>query len=290
MKDDRLEKEFDEYFKGVNISDDITADAKKSVKSKRNIMPKIVKFASIAASIVLVFAVSLAVILKTDFNKVTDPSDGNTSGNEGSLPDDGNSGDSSGAPDNSSGDSSNSAPDSSNGDNSSGAPDSSSGNNSSGGASSGGAVKYEFYTDDDLVISVGNAYSLSSLDPSLKFIENFALADNASVETCTTGYMDGELALVKAEVSILSGLNRDETTVYVEFTDTNLIYSGLSDYYDGKVYEYLGAQYYLTAETGKNGEPEFKLHILYGGVKYYFNVHSSDESAFKKYLDLIVKK
>ena len=282
MKDDRLEKEFDEYFKGVNISDNITADAKKSVKNKRSMMPKMVKFLSIAASIVLVFAVSLAVILRTDFNKVTDntPPNGNTSDNEGNLP----------AGDPSDGNGSGN----SGGDNPSGAPDSPSGGAKpdlpDDGDSSSGAVKFVFYSDDDLDERDSDAYSISSLNPSLKIIENFALADNASVETCTAGYMDGKLALVKAEINILNGLNRDETTVYVEFTDTNLIYSGLKDYYDGKVSYYHGAEYYLTATTGENGEPEFKLHVLYDGLKYYFNVHSSDVKAYEKYLNLIVKK
>ena len=266
MKDNRLEEEFDEYFKGVNIPDDITADAKKSVKVKRSIMPKFTKFLSVAASIVLVFAVSLAVILKTDFNRVSDnnPSNGNTSdNNEGNVSD-------------------NNPPD--------GGPavGDSDTNNPSSDDSSSSAVKYRYYSDSDLEESDSDAYSLASLDPSLRLIESFAYAGNASVETCTAGYMDGKLALVKAQISILYGLNRDETTVYVEFTDTNLIYSGLKDYYDGKTGNYYGAQYYLTRATAQNGEPEFKLHILYKGVKYYFDVHSSEVAAYEKYLKLVI--
>ena len=34
MKDQRLEKEFEEYFKGINTPDDITEGAKKYVKPK----------------------------------------------------------------------------------------------------------------------------------------------------------------------------------------------------------------------------------------------------------------
>ena len=34
MKDNRLENEFEEYFKGVNIPNDITADAKASMAVK----------------------------------------------------------------------------------------------------------------------------------------------------------------------------------------------------------------------------------------------------------------
>ena len=261
MKDNRLEKEFEEYFKGVNISNDITADAKQSVGRKRKIMPKILKFASIAASIVLVFAVSLTVILKSDFLKKSDssPSVGNSSQGSGDAdPSD-------------PGASDPSAP---------GSSDESPGSDS---------VRFELYSDSDLVKNDISAYSVSSLDKCLKFIENFAVADNASVTTCNAGYLNGKLALVTAQVSITSGLNRDETAVFVEFTAANTVYSGLEDYYDGYTYYYYGADYYLTRTTAENGEPEFKLHILYKGVKYYFNVHSSDIKAYQKYLDLIVK-
>ena len=245
MKDNRLEKEFEEYFKGVNIPDDITADAKRYVKPRRSIMPKIVKFASIAASIVLVFAVALTVIFKSDFNKA-EQSDG------------------AGSP-------------------SAGAPDLEGNSPSAGGA-------FEFYTDGDLTQMDVNAYSLSSLSSSLKFIENFALADNASVESCKAGYnTNDKLVLVKARVNISNGLNRDETTVFVEFTEENLVYGELADYYKGAIYYYNGAEYFLTATVAENGEPEFKLHILYKGVKYYFNVHSSDKKAYEKYLKLIIK-
>ena len=255
MKDNRLEKEFEEYFKGVNTLSDITADAKKSVKPKRAIMPRIVKFASIAASFVLVFAVAIAVILKTDFNKAGDkePSDGN--GQYGGAPD-------------------------------------GEGNAPSDSDPSSGAVQFELYTDGELEQRDSSAYSLSSLDSSLKLIENFALAKNANVVTCKTGYRDGKLALVTAEVNILNGLTRDETTIFVEFTDTNSIYSELADYYKGTVYYYgyYGYEYYLTETIGENGEPEFKLHILYRGVKYYFKVQSPDEKAYEKYLKMVIEK
>lgn len=237
MKDKNLQKEFEEYFKGVNISDDITADAKAQVKPKRIIMPKIVKFASIAASIVLVFAVTLTLIFSSDFKK-TYPND--------EMPNSG-----------------------------AAAPDSSA---------------FKFYTDSDLTQYNQNAYSISSLNYSLHFIENIAYAQNATVENCKAGYRSGKLALVTAEVSIVNGLNRDDTTVFVEFTDEKLIYDELADYYDGKAYNYFGAQYFLTETTDENGEPQFKLHILYDGVKYYFSVRSSDLKAYEKYLNMVTEK
>ncbi len=39
MKDDKLEKEFEEYFKGVNTPDNITGDAKKYVRTEKRAMP-----------------------------------------------------------------------------------------------------------------------------------------------------------------------------------------------------------------------------------------------------------
>ena len=230
MKDDMLEKEFEEYFKGVNTPNDITADAKKYVKPKNKILPKFVKFASIAASFVLVAAIALTIALRADFKKTE-----------------------------------NTPPDAS--------------------APSG----FSFYTDGDLDTERANPYSLSSLDRALKFIETFAFADHASINNCEAGYKENELALVKADVSIINGLYRDDTKVYVEFTDENLIYGELADYYDGKKGTYRGAQYYLTETTAENGELQFKLHVSYRGVKYYFDVHSSDKKAYEKYLNLIVK-
>ena len=253
MKDDRLEKEFEEYFKGVNISNDIIADAKQSVKPKRRILPKIMKFASVAASIVLVFAVAITVMTRVDLSAMFPDSGMTNSGNSsGSLPPN-HDGDSDTKPD---------------------IPDESS--------------RFELYTDSDLVQSYQNAYTVSSLNSSLKFIENLAYSYNSTVEACNAGYKDGKLALVTAEISILRGLNRDETTVYVEFTDKLQIYKELEDYYDGRVQTYRGIKYFLTSTRAENGEPEFKLHISYHGIKYYFSVHSSDISVCQKYLELVI--
>ena len=255
MKDKRLENEFDEYFKGLNISDDIIEDAKKAVVPKRRILPKIVKFASIAASIVLVFALSLTFMLNAFSPK---KGAGNGSGSLGTE-----------------------QPDSE--------PPSSSAPGVSGDENSSG--KFVLYADSDLTKKSVSAYTLSSLDSSLNLIENFALADNASVEYCKAGYnMNDKLVLVEAKVNILSGLVRDETTIFVEFTDKNLVYDELESYYGGTIQYFRGAQYYLTQTTSQNGEPEFKLHIYYGGVKYYFNVHSSDIKAYEKYLQMVAGK
>ena len=258
MKDDKLQNEFEEYFKGVNISDEIVADAKKSVERKRSKMPKVVKFLSIAASIVLVFAVSLAVILKTDFDKVSDGSSGDAVGDSDTPPSD-NDGDNDG--DN---DEDNDGDDDEDNDSSSPEfPDHS----------------VVYYTDADLEKQTISTDSLSALDPSLKFIE-----ENSSGNSCTAGYMDEELALIIAEI----GLENDKTSVFVEFTGKKLIYNELSDYYNGDKNYYNEVLYYLT-QTTKQGVTESKLLVLYGGVKYYFGIASSDKDAYDKYLKLIVK-
>ena len=240
MKDERLEKEFEEYFKGVNTPGNIIGDAKNLVRRRRNIWPKVVKFASIAASFVLVFAVALTIVLKSDFNKggdSTTPSGPPQGVTPSPVPDD----------------------------------------------------DFKYYTDATLSTESTNAYSLSSLNESLRFIENFAIAANASVNYCEAAYTDGKLTLARADVSLLNGFSRDETKIYVEFTDEKLIYSELADYYKGNKSYYRGAEYYLTQTTAENGEPNFKLHVSYGGVKYYFDVISSDLKAYEKYLKMIVK-
>ena len=47
MKDKRLEKEFGEYFKGVQTPEGITDGAKKYVKPKRTFLPKFIKYSAV---------------------------------------------------------------------------------------------------------------------------------------------------------------------------------------------------------------------------------------------------
>ena len=280
MKDNNLEKQFDEYFKGVNIADDITADAKKSVERKRKTMPKILKFASIAASIVLVFAVALTVILKTDFNKASSENNMASGGNGGSGNDFNQSPGWSGGPNSGSAGGDNSGDSDHSGGNSGGAA----GGDSEGGDSEGDAPQSGFYNDSDLDISEESASSLPSIDPALKFFEN--LPASANIESCSAGYMNGELALVTAY--IVDDVKEVKTTAYVEFTEADVIYSGLAVYFKGEKSEYNGARYYLTQTDAINGT-ESKLLIVHGGAKYYFDIFSTDEKAYKEYLKLIIK-
>ena len=64
MKDEKLEKQFEEYFKGASLPSGITDDAKKHVKAKRPALPRFVKFASVAASFIIVFVTSVVLTLK----------------------------------------------------------------------------------------------------------------------------------------------------------------------------------------------------------------------------------
>lgn len=260
MKDNRLEKEFDEYFKGVSTTNDITADAKQFVK-KRKTMPKFMKYISIAASFVLVFAVTLILSLNLAFNKANsaDKSEMNNS---------------SAAPGNSSG-----------GNQYDSSPGLSQDNGTSDGdTSEGNAPSFNFYTDSDLE-ERSVPTPISSLHPSLKFIEDFDNATNASIQSRKAAYMDDHLVLFTAKLNIQVGMiYNDETDIFVEFTDSNLIYSGLADYYDGTLQTFKSAQYYLT-----RNDDGCKLLILHSGVKYYFNIRSDDENAYEKYLNWVVK-
>lgn len=248
MKDDRLEKEFGEYFKGVKTPDNITDGAKKYVKKKSAGLPAFAKFASIAASFVLV-AVAVTVIFFTDAKKTNE---------------------------------NNAAPD---------IPDASDGNNSASGDGSADNPDsddaiYSVYSDDVLTTISANIYTLSSVDPSLEFLQNIAYKSNAQVASCTASYRDDSLSLIKAEVTIL-GEARYDSEIYVEFDSD--IYQPLETYLYGITGYYNGATYRLTRETADNGEPIFKLFITYNGLKYYVNVSSSDEECYIKYLQMIVK-
>ena len=226
MKDDRLEKQFAEYFENVNTPCNITADAKKYVKPKNAYKPTLVKFLCAAASFALVLTVSLTVFFNVRFS----PSD-------------------------------NLAPE-------------------------GGRISY--YEETELSYIQTDVYGVSKIDHSLNFIKNLAYG-GANVKDCEVGYRDGNLAIVKTEISMLHSLSRYDAEIFVEFTDVNSVYSPLKDYREGTVGKYRDVDYYLTRETSENGEPVNKLHFVYGGTKYYFRVASADENSYIKCLEMIIK-
>ena len=216
MKDQRLEKKFEEYFKGINTPDDITEGAKKYVKPKKKFLPWFLKLAPVAASLAIVCAVTITFAVR--------------------------------------------------------------------GADRPTAPAYTFYTDAELQKTENT--DLFSLVP---FLKNFEFADNAIIKGYEISYNASGLALVKADVSVQNGLHRDDTEIYVEFTEPNLIYYGLAEYYDGAAESYRGAEYYLTRGIADNGEPEYKLQTNFNGVKYYFCVTSTEENAHIKYLEMVTK-
>lgn len=222
MKDDRLEKQFDEYFGNVNIPDNITADAKKYVK--KPFMPAFVKFACAAASFALVLTVSLAVFFSVRTQIPADTDKG---------------------------------------------------------------AQVSVYDESDLAYRQTDVYGITEINKSLDFIRNLAYR-GASVSDCSAGYIGGELAIVKSDVSLIDGLNRYDAEIFVEFTE-NSVYSPLKKYSEGAENSYNGVAYYLTRATAENGEPVCKLHFVYGGTKYYFNVTSSDENSYLKCLRMIIK-
>jgi len=134
-----------------------------------------------------------------------------------------------------------------------------------------------------------NAKYITKLDKSLKPIEHFARADNAIINDCYSAYSDEKLTFVAADVSSVEELTRYEAKIYVEFTDLNTVYSPLEEYFSGTQGVYRNAEYRLIRTVSENGEPVNKLYVSFGNAKYYVNVTSSDEDAYKKYLELIVK-
>lgn len=226
MKDERLEKQFEGYFENVKVPSNINEDAKRYVKKKSTFMPAFIKFASIAASIVLVLTASLVIV----FNMRNAPP----------------------------------AVDSPN------------------------QAQVSTYQDSDLSFEKTDVYGISELDNSLKFIRTLAY-NGADVKGCSAGYKDDGLAIVKADVSMMSGFSRYDAEIFVEFTDKNEVYSPLAAYGQGTKDSYKGVEYYLTRETAENGEPVNKLHFTYNGVKYYFYVTSSDENSYVKCLEMIIK-
>lgn len=133
-----------------------------------------------------------------------------------------------------------------------------------------------------------DAYSLASVDTNLKFIENLAYSPGADVETVETSqFKNGKTAFTYAKVTIISGARYD-ADIYVEYAEQT--YEPLKTYANGKTGTYRGLKYRLTREISEEtGEPVNKLYVEKGGVKYYFNVQSSDENSYIKCLDLLLK-
>ena len=161
------------------------------------------------------------------------------------------------------------------------------------GGSSNAPSTASTYNDTALLDPIDkDVYSLSANDDnykSLKFLKTLAYKPNAEVETLQTyNFKDGgDIAHAYAEVTIISGARYD-AQIFVEYSEQT--FEPLKDYSDGTADTYRGVSYRLTRETAENGEPLNKLYIERGGVKYYFNIQSSDENSYKKCIDLLLQK
>ena len=83
MDDKNLQSEFDGYFKGANLPENITADAKAQVKPrKRDIRKWFLRLAPVAAAIVLIVALSVVFINRFE-SSIAPGSDGNFSESNG---------------------------------------------------------------------------------------------------------------------------------------------------------------------------------------------------------------
>lgn len=143
----------------------------------------------------------------------------------------------------------------------------------------------DIYEASELVYTDENPYTVSQADGALKFLEELAYSPNAEISAYTSRFADGEKAHVFAKATYISGARYD-AEIFVEYSDG--VFSPLESYKDGEKGKYRGTEYYLTAGTAENGEPEYKLFTEIDGVKYYFRVTSSDTSAYLKCLDLIL--
>lgn len=82
MKDERLEKQFDEYFNGLDKPQGITAKAKNANKRGRPNGAKILKFASLAACLVLVCTVTVLALRAASPAPADPPGNGTNDGSE----------------------------------------------------------------------------------------------------------------------------------------------------------------------------------------------------------------
>ena len=143
------------------------------------------------------------------------------------------------------------------------------------------------YAVSELRFDEENAYTLSKVDKNLKFIENLAYKPNADVRIAVTSHFgDEQRAFAYAEVTLIAGARYD-AQIFVEYAEAT--FEPLKEYADGTEGTYRGIKYRLTRETAENGEPVNKLLYVQNGVKYYFNVQSSDENSYIKCLDLLLK-
>ncbi len=143
------------------------------------------------------------------------------------------------------------------------------------------------YSDYQISKSSLDAYTVSQVDDSLKFIQTLAYSENAAVNSVEIAtFDDNKTAHVRADISFVSDARYD-AEVYVEFAEYT--YEPLTEYRLGESGYYRGINYSLIRATDEqSGELVTMLYAQKDGVKYYFNVTSSDYNSYKKCLQLIL--
>lgn len=225
MADFNLNDEFDKYFKGVKLPENITADAKKVGKVKKSYSSTFAKFASIAASLILACVVGISLMI-------------------------------------------NYLPKLNNG--------------------QGANMSITTYDDSSLRAANASVHTLSKINKSLKFIEDYSFKKGWGVSNANVFAYEGKIALVSAYLTTRNNLSREETQVFVEFTQENFVYSQLADYKKGESKNYNGIEYYMTTFIGDNGEPTNRIYLYLNSVKYYFNIQSPNSNVHIKYLREII--
>lgn len=149
------------------------------------------------------------------------------------------------------------------------------------------STQIEYYGADGLTESALELYS-DDAPRGLDFVRRLDGAANFSVNSINGYSSDGNLAFVKTELSAVVNAKRHDTVVYTEYTQRNSACELFGEYYDGQPSHYAGYAF-LCFDTEENGEPVKKLYLERDGVKYYLSVASSDEYAYRVWLDLITQ-
>ncbi|MCM1546044.1 MAG: hypothetical protein NC033_03300 [Clostridiales bacterium] len=150
-----------------------------------------------------------------------------------------------------------------------------------------GETQIVYYSPSDLSQSTFDVYAQSA-PQGLDFMKNLYLAENCSVISADA-YSDGEnLAYVRTEITASVNACRHEAVIYAEYAEENSACELFSEYYGG-AQSYYGGYTYLYLNDEDNGEYVKKIVIRRGGVNYYLCVTSSDEYAYRMWLDLLIK-
>lgn len=120
----------------------------------------------------------------------------------------------------------------------------------------------------------------------IKFLKTLDIADNFEVTDFTGHYNGKSLSYVSANVQGFADGYRHDVTVYAEYsTGTCDLFD---EYFDGDTEYYDNLRCYVSSAL-INGEYVKKVFTEKRGVKYYFEVTSSDPAAYAGYLYLINK-